>query len=111
MFERHLFDMIPGAWKKLGTTTVPASLPNHPDTPIRPRLDPTHKIATPEFPPQISGSGRIISRRLSAINDECQSNTMKNVVNYRQSVRMNELELQNKPIPKFTIRLKGKVKI
>lgn len=114
MFERHLFEMIPVAWKNLGKMTEPAKLPK--PTTARRRSVPTHEITTSEFPPPISGSGRIILRRSSAFHDERQSNKMRNVINYRQSVRLHEIEEQKKtwaketprePIPKFTIRLKG----
>lgn len=116
MFERHLFEMIPTAWKKLGKLTMPMPMPMPKPTPTRRRSVPIHEIATPEFPPPISGSGRIISRRASTFKDERPSKPMGNVINYRQSVRLNELEAQNKPlakesprapIPKFTIRFKG----
>lgn len=114
MYERHLFEMIPCAWKKLGKTCVPLSLSK--PIPARRKSVPAHKIAESQFPPPISGSGRIITRRASTINDNKQSNPMANVINYRQSIRLNELELQKKssiedtlraPIPKFIIRLNG----
>lgn len=114
MIERHLFDMIPNAWKQLGRINIPKTKP----IPARRKSIAASKIVDVEFAPPISGSGRIISRRASTFHHAVPSTPMNNIINYRQSIRLNEFQQQQKPstketqrvpIPKIIIKLNGEL--
>lgn len=112
MLDRHLFDMIPIAWKRDGNVVLPPPVPIPKPIPARRTSVPARKIKTYDFIPPISGSGRIITQRVSLHDnvDRAKANgpDEKSVVNYRQS---ETLKACRKPIPKVIIKLKGMVLI
>lgn len=113
MLERHLFEMLPNAWKKLHKTVVPPPIPK--PVPAYQESVPAQEITASDFPPPISGSGRIIKRRVSMFVGNNHANT--DVLNYRQSVLLKKFNApknthtEEKPAlltPKFTIKGKAK---
>lgn len=113
MLDRHLFDMVPNAWKKIGKSTIPLSIPK----PISARRQSMPACVSKPFSviSSISGSGRIIKRRDTLCNKSEQTQDNNQTVNYRQLMEFNKLKRKNEsvarePIPKFTIKLKGTVK-
>lgn len=68
MFERHLYDTIPGAWKMLGKSAVPPQIPPPQAAPIATRrrsVMPQSSPAIQPSPAEIIASGRVITRRVS----------------------------------------------
>lgn len=68
MFERHLYDTIPGAWKMLGKSVIPRQIPPPQAAPIAIRRRSVMPQTSPAFQPtpaEIMASGRVITRRVS----------------------------------------------
>lgn len=76
MVERHLYDMIPNAWKKLGKSVLPLPIPKPVSASVKARRQsvPARYItASTASAPMITAS-RVMTRRMSIIFDMNQSN-------------------------------------
>lgn len=108
MLERHLYDMIPNAWKELGKNVIPKPIPKPVPasaTMARRQSVPVRKITAPIMP--VSISGRIMTRRMSMLFEPTTSQDIvsaaKNIgTGRRQSIQQDEMRVGNTTIKKVT---------